>query len=293
MDSVNTSNAVFSEPFPKEMPRLLSARVCYFDSQWALHFHPASCHELLHILDGKMTLRFDDGRVFDAVEGDTLVVPRGTRHRDVFNLASDLKLLHINFSWPSADEWVQRLDNAKINRIKETVRSELRWNFEHMRSNIAADSFSGFIVRIQLMYALTLLFRELCFPVVHAEPGDAHLVLVEAARRYVERNFSQPITLDLIARQLQVSNAHLSRVVRQEYNFSLFEYLLEIRIREAEKLLRDGMQTIQEIAVATGFANGNYFAKVFRRKTGCSPSEYRKKESNIRGITAENDREKD
>jgi len=72
-----------------------------------------------------------------------------------------------------------------------------------------------------------------------------------------------------------VSPFHLSRMFSQESDFSLFEYLSEVRINEAKKLLRDGRLLVSEVAERTGYDNGNYFAKVFRRKVGCSPGKYR------------------
>lgn len=74
---------------------------------------------------------------------------------------------------------------------------------------------------------------------------------------------------------LQVSPFYLSRVFSQESDFSLFEYLTEVRINEAKKLLSDGRLLVSEVAQRTGYDNGNYFSKVFRRKVGCSPSKYR------------------
>ena len=52
------------------------------------------------------------------------------------------------------------------------------------------------------------------------------------------------------------------------------KYITRVRIEYAKLLLRAPDTTIGYVAEASGFANANYFAKVFRRETGLSPSEY-------------------
>lgn len=67
-----------------------------------------------------------------------------------------------------------------------------------------------------------------------------------------------------------------SRSFRREIGISPIEYLSNVRLEHAMQLLTTTNLSINEIAVLSGFSNGNYFAKVFKRKLGFTPSDYKR-----------------
>lgn len=93
---------------------------------------------------------------------------------------------------------------------------------------------------------------------------------------YVQLNLSMPIALEDISKKLNVNASYLSQQFNKEVGKSLPEYVTEKRIQEAKYLLR-GHRTLSvgNIATAVGFSDINYFARVFKAKTGITPSEYR------------------
>ena len=80
--------------------------------------------------------------------------------------------------------------------------------------------------------------------------------------------------LDELAERLEVSKAHLIRTFTKKTGISPGRYITHMRVEYAKLLLRSEDASITYVAEASGFANANYFAKVFRRETGMSPSEY-------------------
>lgn len=93
---------------------------------------------------------------------------------------------------------------------------------------------------------------------------------------YVQLNLSMPIALEDISKKLKVNASYLSQQFNKEVGKSLPEYVTEKRIQEAKYLLR-GHSTLSvgKIATAVGFSDINYFARVFKTKTGITPSDYR------------------
>ena len=77
-----------------------------------------------------------------------------------------------------------------------------------------------------------------------------------------------------LAQRLEVSKAHLIRTFSRQTGISPARYIVRVRVEYAKLLLLDEDASITYVAEASGFANANYFAKVFRRETGMSPSEY-------------------
>jgi AraC-like DNA-binding protein len=116
-------------------------------------------------------------------------------------------------------------------------------------------------------YAMLMKLRSL-------QPGEASSSLVGSAIAIIQEEFPFLEGLDELAERLEVSKAHLSRLFAQQTGISPGKYITRVRIEYAKLLLQDEDVSITYVAEASGFANANYFAKVFRRETGMSPSEY-------------------
>lgn len=82
-------------------------------------------------------------------------------------------------------------------------------------------------------------------------------------------------SLNAAAEHLHLTPAYLSKVFKTRMGKTFTEYLNEIRIDEAKKLLRDSDSDIAEISLLCGFNSANYFCKVFKKFTGVSASDYR------------------
>lgn len=121
-----------------------------------------------------------------------------------------------------------------------------------------------------LAYAMLLKLRAL----PSAVRVDAGSPLVEAAVAIIQEEFPFLEGVEELAGRLEVSAAHLGRVFTKKIGISPGKYITRVRVEYAKLLLRDPDTTIAYVAGASGFANANYFAKVFRRETGLSPSEY-------------------
>jgi AraC-like DNA-binding protein len=97
---------------------------------------------------------------------------------------------------------------------------------------------------------------------------------VAAARDRLDASVEQGVTLLELAQSVHVSPYHLHRLFRAEVGVSPHEYLTRLRIRRARDLLAAGA-SVGEAASATGFGSPGYFAAVFKRRAGVSPSAYR------------------
>jgi AraC-like DNA-binding protein/ligand-binding sensor protein len=104
--------------------------------------------------------------------------------------------------------------------------------------------------------------------------------LVERACRIMERDLqvrwsAQNISVNRVAQALGISAGHLSRVFKRTTGQTLERYLMAQRVEAAKRMLLEPLATISEVAENCGFADSAYFARVFRKITGCSPSDYR------------------
>ncbi len=97
------------------------------------------------------------------------------------------------------------------------------------------------------------------------------------AQKYVDANLMERMTLESVARAVFTSRVRLAREFQQHTGETLGAYLLRNRIERAQHMLETTPYSVKEIAWRTGYPDPDYFCAAFRRKVGCTPSEYRKK----------------
>lgn len=91
---------------------------------------------------------------------------------------------------------------------------------------------------------------------------------------YIKKNFREKISLDELCFLYGTNKSTLCRSFREIYGKTVVEYITELKIREAKKLMRDGTQNMTEIATMLGFSSVHYFSRIFKKETGISPTEY-------------------
>lgn len=102
------------------------------------------------------------------------------------------------------------------------------------------------------------------------------LDLAQAVERYIVEHFSMDVSIADLARRYDVSREHLTRLFTQEFGIAPHRYLLDIRMREACRLLRTTNRAVKQIFTEVGFESRVTFLRAFRRVVGVTPSEYRK-----------------
>jgi AraC-like DNA-binding protein len=98
---------------------------------------------------------------------------------------------------------------------------------------------------------------------------------LEKAIDYINKVYDEPIQLDIVASAAAVSPAYLSRLFSEHLKTTFIEYLTDVRIKQAEKLISESALRIKEIAYAVGYQDPAYFSRIFRKATGRTPSERR------------------
>ena len=99
---------------------------------------------------------------------------------------------------------------------------------------------------------------------------------VSTALQYLEYNYFQSIDVGALAKQLGFTRAYFSTLFSQKTGESPYAYLTKVRIRKAKEFLLDPSRSVEEIAYSTGFSSIQRFSEMFKKATGCSPTQYRK-----------------
>lgn len=99
---------------------------------------------------------------------------------------------------------------------------------------------------------------------------------VRYVKDYIDRYYEKKLRIGAIAEYIGVNRSYLSNSFRRETGVSPQEYLMGIRIRRAQTLLRESGLMIAEIAQQVGYPDALAFSRIFRQRVGLSPSAYRR-----------------
>lgn len=110
--------------------------------------------------------------------------------------------------------------------------------------------------------------------------------VIKKAQKYILQNLDQPLSRDDIAAHVYVSSGYLGRIFKRETGISLSEYIYNERMKLAEKMLEQSELYVTSIALNVGFSNFPYFSTQFKKFSGLTPVEYRKKYRDVRSDKA-------
>ncbi|OHB56460.1 MAG: hypothetical protein A2Y12_19765 [Planctomycetes bacterium GWF2_42_9] len=105
---------------------------------------------------------------------------------------------------------------------------------------------------------------------------DHRYLEIERAKEFIKNNYREPITLEIVANHIAFSESYFSRIFHRIERKTFTQYMQNLRLTEAKKLLRNTDWTICRIAFNVGFSNLSYFNEFFRKSEHCTPSQYRK-----------------
>lgn len=100
--------------------------------------------------------------------------------------------------------------------------------------------------------------------------------IIKNILNYLFLHHNEEITLDKLSKIFNISKYHLSHLFKKETGKTLQEYIENVRMGKAHKLLlTDTSLSISDVALKTGYLDNNYFTKVFKKRYGMTPSKYR------------------
>ncbi len=246
---------------------------------WRDEWHRPWCCEFHYVINGTLALEFRDGRLVAGNTSELLLIPAGVWHRDVYDSDHPPRVFMLFFSWKMEREFWRQLPRDDRQTLRIPANREITSMFSRIQTGLKSGAPLDELVTRVYVQAILLLALRLC-----RDAGDAgaHDLLAEAAgvrrrnlmlraKQYVEQHYREHISLDGVAADLGVSPYHLSHVFSRESGGSLFDYLAELRMRQARLLLQSGRLSVKEITALTGYSNLQYFSHAFRRHFGKSP----------------------
>lgn len=114
-------------------------------------------------------------------------------------------------------------------------------------------------------------------PQVHHITTQRTIAILKKSIAYITTHYQEKLTIEKLSTQCNMSAQHFCRLFKNYTGKTVIEYLLDLRIAQANLLLTSSDIPITRIPEMTGFCNPNYFSRMYKLKMGCTPSLYRKR----------------
>ena len=247
-----------------------------YGGDWNSLPHTHACTELFYVVGGLGQFRIMDKML--AVRPDDLVIVNPqVEHTEVSLNANPLEYIvlgveGLEFAASEGGDGRYTLFNFRRGR------QELLTLFHDILSEIDRKPAGYEIVCQDLLEVLVVkLMRQTDFSLTVA-PQRRSSKECAAVKRYIDGHFKESVTLDMLAGIAHVNKYYLVHTFSREYGVSPINYLISRRVEESRYLLGHTDHTLSQIAQMMNFSSPSYFSQSFRKLTGISPMEYRRRQ---------------
>lgn len=257
------------------------------------HFH--TFYELVYVLEGQCE-EVINGRAVTMKKGDFSLVPPGVHHSiSVFDDSVILNTLiwKQNFSNvchnllhdhnPASDFLNRTLDpehpggfilfQARNDQDIENLMLEMIGHYEKGKEG------QDLLLSAQLLYLFSRLIRDHQDGIQIFEEGSQLSETGKQIQSCIDRSF-RTLTLSALAEKLGFSTGYCSRLIRKEFGSSFTDLILERKFSVCQEMLKTTTLPISRISESSGFESVEHFNRMFKKKFGCTPGQWRKKAGN-------------
>ncbi len=240
------------------------------------HMHP--CYECVHVCNG-MFFTYANDRHLITTEGKCSIIAPGVPHSHYLDDA-DSEIYSIRFLLEKVTPETANGAECTLcyDRIAEHLSDSL-YDYPSQTIKMLEDLkgkpiYSQQAILIHWLLSFMRDREEIPEKITQEKKVEN---IVEHVELYLNEFYMNNITVTDIANSLNISYRHLARIYKAARGMTFIEKLTAIRIDNAKKALVETQKPIKQVALEFGFSNEYYFATLFKKTTGCTPTEYRQR----------------
>lgn len=235
-------------------------------------------YQLIHfVLIGKGELHINE-HIFQLSAGDAFIIPSGkvsyyeADKNDPWHYAW-ISFLGINSQMYTYQLMTSTDDTYIIHNLDTDKYKAYIFEMLALRGDTTSHYFKANSIMLNIM---SLLFEDIEFN----EDNWGKESVVDEVKFYLDVNYAEKIKLQDTARSFGVHPNYLTRIFHQKYGISPKQYLIDLKLKKACRLLTTTELSISVIASSLGFDDQLAFSKIFKKEHFLPPSEYRKSSRN-------------
>lgn len=237
------------------------------------HYHNE--HELYYLVAGETKYVVGE-RIFHLKPGDFIFIPRGVPHQTdsegCMNRERLLLSIQDNVFDPFLQPVLEELSEQCIFRIPTARRHLTQTLLQQIQQEFQKQD-DHWLLSVRLLTQQLLV--QLCRLRSEYTPDDTEdETLINAIAAHIRVHYAGDLSLPVLSKQFGLSESCLSRKFKQITGMGLSEYITNVRIHNAARLLTEQSLTVSEVAFRCGYNDSNYFAAVFKRHKGTTPLKY-------------------
>lgn len=246
------------------------------------HAHPY--YEIFYLLNGDCTF-FVDHNIYKLNKGDLVIVSAGELHKSTFPQVGSSERYVVcfrkgNLKWLNellGEEFVKQSLKSGVISIPEKRRDYVESLINKMIfENDGQDILSPGFIKTGLAELILFIIRCQRYEQNIIKEIDVDNQLMQEIATYIYENYDKKLSLDDMSNKFHISRSYLSKKFKAVTGFGFKEYIVNVRIKNACRLLLETNKSITDIAFECGFNDSNYFGDAFRHVKGVSPNKYRK-----------------
>ena len=250
-------------------------------------FHYHNCYEIYYLYSGKIRYLIDYN-LYDVDEGDIVLINKQVLHmtklvddRPGENIKVFINDDIINSLGENSKEFFYCLKNNLVLKIPLKDKKFITSLFLKIHSEFKKNNLFSYQLTQNHIYELLTYIYLLMYSSSNIATTVDENETVNKAIRYIQNNFNQNITLYDVASECHMNPSYFSRFFKKQLGINLMSFINTARIKEASLLLTNSDRTVTEIAYDCGYNDVKYFITTFKKVNGCSPSTFRKKNTNF------------
>src|SRR5699024_8569670 len=244
-----------------------------YDKGWHSTSHTHHFTELFYIVSGKGAFVLSDREV-PVKENDLVIINPNVEHTEKSNEQDSLEYIALglegtSFSLPKEADQIGLF-------IYQGDRDDILFYLKKLLLKVLNNNSNIEIVCKNIIEILIIKLRRAKNITVKKSTPLQMNQSVALAKHYINQNYRDPITLDILSKVGNINKYYLAHTFKQDIGISPIEYLNQVRIKEAQTLLETTNYTIAEVARFNGYSSQSFFSQAFKRKVKLTPSAYRR-----------------
>lgn len=261
--------------------------------------HTHDYFQIWYVVKGEF-MHTINNHTYRMVKGNIFVIPPYAVHRVTLVAGQGIDIIGLEFLPHFIDEQYQP-HNGSRGRFDYSYLEQFMLDEEHVTPKVAlsgatdlevskilndmldeyqqANRYYELVLKADLLKLMTMLVREMDR---QRNPDDVDerlgkfKELMTAAIHYIHEHYNEELRLEMICRKFNISKTYFCDLFKRFTGKTYNDYLVDIRIHKAAAMLLDTDMSVTDICFQVGFNDVPYFSRVFKRKTGVTPSHFKK-----------------